>query len=91
MTREEAIKKFEAWAECKYEPTRQAALMAISALRAQQTPLDRSRWEGCEFCSKITDKGADAAGCLFCPVCGRPLKKEAWAELERRMGKLKSD
>lgn len=50
MTIEEAIKKFEAWAECKYEPTRQAAMMAISALRAQQTPLDRSRWEGCETC-----------------------------------------
>lgn len=45
MTREEAIKKFESFSECKYEPTRQAALMAISALRAQQTPLDRSRWE----------------------------------------------
>lgn len=50
MAIEEAIKKFEAWAECKYEPTRQAALMAISALRAQETKLDRSRWEGCTHC-----------------------------------------
>lgn len=25
--------------------------IAISALRAQQTPLDRSRWEGCQECT----------------------------------------
>lgn len=25
--------------------------MAISALRAQQTLLDRSRWEGCDYCA----------------------------------------
>lgn len=36
MTIEEAIKHFEAQAQCKYEPTRQAAQMAVSALRARQ-------------------------------------------------------
>lgn len=55
MTIEEAIKKFESFSECKYEPTRQAALMAISALRAQQTPLDRRRWEGCDCCKGDLD------------------------------------
>ena len=32
MTREEAIKHFEAWAQCNYTPTRDAALLALSAL-----------------------------------------------------------
>lgn len=36
MTTEEAIKIFEAWAECKYRPTHDAAVLALSALRAQQ-------------------------------------------------------
>lgn len=36
MTTEEAIKIFESWAECNYKQTRDAAVMAISALRAQQ-------------------------------------------------------
>ena len=36
MTTGEAIKIFEAWAQCNYKPTHDAAVMAISALRAQQ-------------------------------------------------------
>lgn len=36
MTTEEAIEIFEVWAECNYKPTHDAAVMAISALRAQQ-------------------------------------------------------
>ena len=36
MTTEEAIKIFEAWAECKDRPTHDAAVLALSALRAQQ-------------------------------------------------------
>ena len=36
MTTEEAIKIFESWAECKYRPTHDAAVLALSALRAQQ-------------------------------------------------------
>lgn len=36
MTTGEAIKIFETWAQCNYKPTHDAAVMAISALRAQQ-------------------------------------------------------
>ena len=36
MTTEEAIEIFEVWAECNYKSTHDAAVMAISALRAQQ-------------------------------------------------------
>ena len=36
MTTEESIKIFEAWAECKYRPTHDAAVLALSALRAQK-------------------------------------------------------
>ncbi len=32
MTQEEAVKHFESWAKCNYAPTRNAALMALSAL-----------------------------------------------------------
>lgn len=51
MDIEEAIKHFEAQAQCNYKPTREAAELAIVALRTQQTLLDRSMWEGCETCS----------------------------------------
>lgn len=34
----------------------EACRMAVSALRAQETKLDRSRWEGCEYC-KADRKG----------------------------------
>lgn len=53
MTAEEAIKIFESWAQSKYKLTHDAAVMAISAIRAQQTPtkLDRSLWEGCPYCT----------------------------------------
>lgn len=35
MTKEDAIKILNEWAECNYAPTRDAACLAISALRAQ--------------------------------------------------------
>lgn len=61
--------------------------MAISALRAQQSPLDRSRWKGCYwctgFCPEVT--GDPHWDYRFCPKCGRPLTEEAWVELERRI------
>lgn len=52
-------------------------------LRSQQKPakLDRSRWEGCEYCKDIPASIRKG----FCYACGRPLTEEAWAELERRM------
>lgn len=64
--------------------------MSVVALKAQQDPakLDRSRWEGCEwcigFCPNVT--GDPHWNYKFCPMCSRPLTEEAWAELERRIG-----
>ena len=74
--------------------------MAFAALRARQTPLDRSRWEGCEYCNETQWLGGLISGTitaevnfktnkdvtfLYCPICGRPLTEDAWAELERRI------
>lgn len=44
--------------------------------------LDRSRWEGCEYCKDIPKSILKG----FCYACGRPLTEEAWAELEQRIG-----
>ena len=46
MTREEAIKHFEAWAQCNYAPTRDAALMALSALRPVSREQVEKVWRG---------------------------------------------
>lgn len=88
MTREEAIKHFEAQAQCNYRPFREAAELAVTALRAQQEPvkLDRSRWEGCNACSDVAYLDFfQSKRMIYCPYCGRPLTEEAWAELERRV------
>lgn len=51
MTQEEAIKIFEGWAQCNYAPTKEAAQMALTALR----PVSRERvekvWSPCNFCT----------------------------------------
>ena len=112
MTTEEAIKILDPetsrdalWKyedkEKRLEAVNEACRLAVAALRAQQTSakLDRSRWEGCEFClSERQDQGPCVCACSsfnisnkqyatrFCPVCGKPLIEEAWAELERRIG-----
>lgn len=70
--------------------------MALDALRTQQThaKLGRSRWEGCHYCDGDETAmeldwiyGLDhiLTDYKFCPMCGRPLTEEAWAELERRI------
>lgn len=83
----------------RIETDQTACRLAVEALRAQPAKLDRSRWEGCEFClSEWQDQGPCVCACSsfnisnkqyatrFCPVCGKPLIEEAWAELERRIG-----
>lgn len=94
MTREEAIKILEL--ETRQEALRpyldrpmekmldamiEASRMGASALRAQPAKLDRSRWEGCEYCKDIPKSILEG----FCYACGRPLTEEAWEELERRI------
>lgn len=62
MTQEEAIKHFEAWAQCNYTPTRDAALMDLSAL----TPPTQEQVErvcGAEWIKSI-DTAADFADTL---------------------------
>lgn len=60
----------------------EASRMGASALRTRPDKLDRSRWEGCEYCKDIPKSILKG----FCYACGRPLTEDAWAEMERRMG-----
>ena len=84
MTNEEAIHALDTLVE--------AYGIAIRALHAQKdsnlveidqvkpAKLDRSRWEGCEYCKNMSIlKGV-------CYSFGRPLTEEAGAELERKIG-----
>lgn len=66
-------------------PLDDAIDMALASLRAQQTPvkLDRSRWEGCGYCSDPAD--AESFDFAYCPYCGTPQTQEAWEKLERRI------
>ena len=96
MTNEEAIERISDHMEVhkigEYPHIKLAVAlnMALDALRAQQTPatLDRSRWEGCNwcigFCPGVT--GDPHWYYRFCPICGRLLTEEAWAELEQKLG-----
>ena len=106
MTREEAIElldhQTQAEALKKYgggwlgvNAMNNALQTAIAALRAQEGKLDRSRWEGCEYCKAVPEEEADIIPgkynhkvCIkisYCPFCGLPLTEQAWAELERRI------
>lgn len=38
-----------------------------------------------EHCTKCMEESEWEAAYGFCPWCGRPMDKEAWAELEKRM------
>lgn len=110
MTREEAIELLENgdfWDLCvvPYVYSNRPAMeslealdMAIVALRAQPAKLDRSRWEGCEWCENTgaviieqhhafrSKRKRGSAVAIYCPSCGKPLTEDAWAELERRIG-----
>ena len=61
--------------------------------------IDREAWKSCKLCEKykvfqfnawekpeMSLGNIDCMGTsLFCPHCGRPLTKDAWAELEKRL------
>lgn len=85
MTIREAIERLSLLRYVDIAGANEAVKMAISALRAQETPLDRNRWEGCEWCNKYGLVVAAFDGWSYCNRCGKPLTKDAWAELERRI------
>lgn len=95
MTNEEAIKYLSPVVKSARPSSYKASLgVAVSALRAQQALLDKSRWKGCEWCRQfgsIPLRGFTPHGCTsttvkYCPCCSKPLTEDAWAELERRIG-----
>ena len=79
MTREEAIENLSLLRIFDAPDLNEAVKMAVSALRAQQSPakLDRNRWKECPMCTKHYTR--------FCPKCGRPRTEGTWEELERRI------
>lgn len=102
MTNEEAIKYLSPIVKSARPSNYKASLgVAVSVLRAQQEPvkLDRSRWNGCEWCRQfgsIPLRGFTPHGCTsttvrYCPRCSKPLAEDAWAELERRINNGAND
>lgn len=98
MTREEAIKHFEAWAQCNYAPTRDAALMALSALRPVSREQVEKVWGGewkstgaisckCSKCNRLELKSR-ANEYNFCPYCMSPMTDEAVQMVVERMEEL---
>jgi len=64
------------------EEAAQVLVESQSLARKAPAKLDRSRWEGCQYCKDMPTSILKG----FCYACGRPLTEEAWAELERRIG-----
>lgn len=110
MNRGEEIKDLSALAEYLdiHVPAMGGATLrkAIAALQTKQLLLNRSRWDGCEWCyDEIPFDSEDMELELqhpledeprmvcpqFCPMCGRPLTEQAWVELERRLNGEKTD
>lgn len=88
MTREEAIEGIEVLRNLRIFDAaglKEALDMAVSALRAQPAKLDRSRWEGCKSC-KGKNSFSVRYNLQYCPVCGKPITNEAWAELAQKIG-----
>jgi hypothetical protein len=82
MTREEAIKHFEAWAQCNYAPTRDAALMALSALRpVSREQVEKVQGEWIPVCDTVQDvlrefPQYEMLRGYKCSLCGRFEEKE---------------
>lgn len=99
MSREDAIKHLNSYIgnDCYTDFHQEVCKMAVAALRAQPAKLDRSRWEGCEWCENTgaviieqhhafrSKRKRGSAVAIYCPSCGKPLTEDAWAELERRI------
>lgn len=67
MTIEEAIEALSLLKIFDAPNLNRAVKMAISALRAQKTPLDRSRWDGCPCCEELSP--CDTCTGINCHKC----------------------
>ena len=83
--------------EKRFAVCNEACRVAARVLRAHSAKLDRSRWEGCPDCIRewgVLDTQTNRFAMRerhCCGSCGRPLKEQAWAELERRCAELSTD
>jgi len=58
--------------------------------------IERKRWSRCSWCKEFRNvplRGFTLHGCTsttvrYCPVCGKPLTEDAWAEFERKVGEI---
>lgn len=93
MTREEAIKFFESLKDCmdKVAPVLSGDFEKGMEAIKEPLRLDKSRWKECPYCPTEKSWYGRPKYVRFCPVCGRPLTDEAWAELERRINGGKTD
>lgn len=102
MTQEEAIEHFKAWAQCSYTPTRDAALLALSALtpptQEQVERVWRSRWIHAMPVLGVGDIEIHCVECEnfvgyetdFCPYCGAAMTPEALEIIKERLEALKN-
>ena len=78
MTREEAIKELESYADHSWGGLSEAFELAIAALREQE-----ERSKGCGWCKQFagvplrgfTEHGCQSITVKFCPMCGRRLEE----------------
>ena len=95
MTREEAIKELQSYADASWGSLNEAFEMAIKALR----PVSREAWTAewtvdevghkCSKCGEYLPDGEDVRKPQFCPECGRAMTDEAVEMVMERLEALK--
>ena len=104
MTREEAIKELQSYADASWGSLNEAFEMAITALRPVSREKVERVWRGewtpgdsiCPICEKNKFDGLDAdiwADWMpsFCPNCGAPMTDEAVQMVMERMEALRDN
>ena len=101
MTRAEAIKELQSYAEASWGGLNEAFNLALTALRGPTREQVERMFPGCALCNwgGLDYVGVDSDGIYlskpsknekfrFCPVCGKPLTDEAVEMVMERMNKL---